>query len=47
LVADFDGCIVSSDGGALLLGETDRAMKFVERFMACFLESPQCGLRRA
>lgn len=36
VVADFDGGMVSSDGGALLLGETDKAIRLVERFAACF-----------
>ena len=30
---------VSSDGGALLLAETDRAIKLVDRFTACFRDS--------
>jgi hypothetical protein len=36
VVADFDGGTVSSDAGALLLGETDKAISLVERFSACF-----------
>jgi hypothetical protein len=36
VVADFDGGRVSSDAGALLLGETDRAIRLVDRFAACF-----------
>lgn len=36
VVADFDGGMVSSDGGALLLGETDKAIGLVDRFAACF-----------
>jgi Transposase DDE domain group 1 len=36
VVADFDGGMVSSDAGALLLGETDKAISLVERFSACF-----------
>ena len=36
VVADFDGGRVSSDAGALLLGETDKAIGLVERFSACF-----------
>jgi hypothetical protein len=36
VVADFDGGLVSSDAGALLLGETDKAISLVERFSACF-----------
>ena len=40
VVADFDGGMVSSDAGALLLGETDKAIRLVDRFAACF-----CGRR--
>jgi hypothetical protein len=39
VVADFDGGMVSSDAGALLLGETDKAIGLVERFSACFRDS--------
>jgi hypothetical protein len=39
VVADFDGGMVSSDGGALLLAETDRAIQLVDRFTACFRDS--------
>ena len=39
VVADFDGGMVSSDAGALLLGETDKAVGLVERFSACFWDS--------
>ena len=36
VVAAFDGGRMTSDAGALLLGMTDRAIKLVERFAACF-----------
>jgi len=36
VVAAFDGGMVSSDAGALLLGETDKAIGLVDRFAACF-----------
>ena len=36
VVADFDGGMVSSDAGALLLGETDKAIGLTDRFAACF-----------
>ena len=36
VVADFDGGLVSSDAGALLLGETDKAIGLIDRFTACF-----------
>jgi hypothetical protein len=35
-VADFDGGRVSSDAGALLLGETDKAIGLIDRFTRCF-----------
>jgi len=37
-VADFKGGTISSDGGALLLRETDRKMKLLARFAQCFLD---------
>jgi hypothetical protein len=36
VVTDFDGGLVSSDAGALLLGETDKAIRLVDRFATCF-----------
>ena len=36
VVAAFDGGSITSDAGALLLGETDRTIGLVERFAACF-----------
>jgi hypothetical protein len=36
VVADFDGGMVSSDAGVLLLAETDQAIRLVDRFAACF-----------
>ena len=36
VVAAFDGGHVTSDAGALLLASTDRALRLVERFAACF-----------
>jgi hypothetical protein len=36
VVADFDGGMVSSDADALLLGETDKAIRLIDRFAACF-----------
>jgi hypothetical protein len=35
-VAAFDGGRISSDGGALLLGETDRRLGLLDRFAECF-----------
>jgi hypothetical protein len=42
--AAFDGGWVSSDGGALLLGATDRALGLVERFAGCFQDNRRAGL---
>ena len=41
VVADFDGGMVSSDAGALLLGETDKAIRLIDRFAACFRDARQ------
>ena len=39
VVAEFDGGAITSDAGALLLGATDRAIRLVERFAACFRDA--------
>jgi hypothetical protein len=39
VVAAFDGGAITSDAGALLLGATDRAIRLVERFAACFADA--------
>lgn len=44
VVAAFDGGLVTSDAGALLLGATDRAIRLVERFAACFRDGRDPGL---
>jgi len=36
VVAGFDGGTIFSDAGGLLLGATDRAIRLVDRFAACF-----------
>ena len=36
VVGAFDGGVISSDAGALLLGATDRAIRLVRRFADCF-----------
>ena len=36
VVASFDGGSITSDAGALLLGQTDRAIHLTEQFAACF-----------
>jgi hypothetical protein len=38
VVAAFDGGAITSDAGALLLGQTDRAIRLTERFAACFTD---------
>ena len=38
MVAAFDGGAVSSDAGALLLGQADRAIGLIERFAGCFTD---------
>src|SRR3954451_14562357 len=38
VVADFEGGAITSNAGALLLGATDRAIRLVERFAACFAD---------
>ena len=38
VVARFDGGTLTSDGGALLLRETDRATGLLARFAACFTD---------
>jgi hypothetical protein len=38
IAARFDGGAISSDGGALLLRETDRRVNLLPRLAACFLD---------
>src|ERR1700761_1759314 len=44
VVASFDGGAITSDAGALLLGQTDRALRLTERFAACFADTRAAGL---
>ena len=44
VVAGFDGGAITSDAGALLLGQTDRAIRLTERFAACFTDTRAAGL---
>src|SRR4029079_13039950 len=39
VVAAFDGGAITSDAGALLLGETDRAIRLTDRFASCFVDA--------
>ena len=38
VVASFDGGTITSDAGALLLGQTNRVLRLVDRFAACFCD---------
>jgi hypothetical protein len=42
--AAFDGGSISSDAGGLLLGATDRAIRLVDRFAACFRDGRRADL---
>ena len=44
VVAAFDGGAITSDAGALLLGETDRAIRLSERFASCFTDARMAEL---
>ena len=44
VVASFDGGSITSDAGALLLGATDRAIRLVDRFAACFHDARSAEL---
>lgn len=39
VVAGFDGGVISSDAGGLLLGATDKAIGLIGRFAACFSDA--------
>jgi hypothetical protein len=39
VVASFDGGAITTDAGALLLGETDRAIRLTEQFATCFTDA--------
>jgi hypothetical protein len=39
VVAAFDGGAISSDAGALLLGQADQASRITERLAACFIDA--------
>jgi Transposase DDE domain group 1 len=44
VVTGFDGGQVTSDGGALLLARTDRAIRLIDRFAGCFGDSRSAEL---
>ena len=39
VVGDFDGGSITSDAGALLLGQADRAIKLIDRLAGCFRDA--------
>jgi hypothetical protein len=43
IAARFDGGTISSDGGAVLLGEVEQRTRIVERFAACFTDRRDPG----
>jgi hypothetical protein len=43
VVASFDGGAITSDAGAVLLGQTDRAIRLTERFATCFADTRIAG----
>jgi hypothetical protein len=44
VVAAFDGGAITSDAGALLLGEANRAIRLTDRFAACFTDARMSAL---
>ena len=44
VVAGFDGGAITTDAGALLLGQTDRVIRLTERFAACFTDARNAAL---
>ena len=38
VIAQFDGGTISTEGGALLLGEADRVTQTVRQFASCFVD---------
>ena len=44
VVAAFDGGAITSDAGALLLGEANRAIRLTDRFAACFTDARTSAL---
>jgi hypothetical protein len=44
VVASFDGGNITSNTGALLLGQVDRGLGLVRRFAACFTHRRNPGL---
>jgi hypothetical protein len=44
VVAGFDGGVITSDAGGLLLGATDGAIRLIDRFAACFIDRRKAEL---
>jgi hypothetical protein len=42
-VGAFDGGLITSDAGALLLGPTNKAIRLIDRFAACFGDARNAG----
>ncbi len=47
VVAGFDGGIITSDAGGLLLGQLDRGLGLIRRMAACFHRPPGSEAARA
>ena len=45
--AAFDGGLVTSDAGGLLLGATDRAIRMMTRFASCFHDERRASVVRS
>ena len=43
VVGAFDGGLITSDAGALLLGATNKAIRLIDRFAACFGDARNAG----
>lgn len=43
VVGGFDGGLITSDAGALLLGATSKAIRLVDRFASCFRDGRDAG----
>lgn len=46
VVAEFDGGAITTDGGGLLLRETDRRLNLMGRFAACFVDRREANLTK-
>lgn len=44
LVGAFDGGAITSNGGAVLLGQADRSLRLIERLAGCFTDHRHTGL---